>query len=328
MADGSRGPDKYQANAVVVADKLIMMMEQELGPWKRGWNPPDIASMGIPYNATTGKAYRGSNSLTLMIEQQLHGYKEDRWLTFKQAKALGAHVRKGATQTALVKWMDDTRNSKKDEEDGRGQRMFPVVFGAFNAEQIEGLAPAPVREMPAEHERHAHCEELIQATGALIQFDGGNKAFYRPHTDSIHLPERGQFHGDEFYSCLFHELGHWTGHPSRLARDLTGAFGSESYAREELRAEVSALMCGQRLQVGSGSSNHASYLKHWVKILRDTPKEIYAACSDAEKICERLGVAQFEQEITKKLEKEQVLDAPAKVPDPDRSRSREMVMSL
>ena len=311
--------DRYEDHATEVANKLIMMMEEGVGPWRRGWNRPADTGFVLPYNATTGRAYSGSNAMALMAEQHIRGYNDNRWLTFNQGKTLGAMVRKGEKGTRLARWVEvedkyGVKPANGEEQDTK--KLVPVIFPVFNAEQIEGLAAAPVIELPSEPERHAQCEALIAASGASINFDGKDRAYYRPHTDTIHLPQRAQFESaDAFYATVLHEIGHWTGHPSRLARDLTGKFGSAEYAREELCAEAFSMSAGARIGIGHSPDNHASYIKHWVLILRNTPKEIFAACAQAERICTHLGVAQFVHEPTQKLENSNTLKMPSQARD-------------
>lgn len=344
--------ERYSDYVEGYAQKVEELLAQNKMPWQRPWEPGEQGpGGGMPYNATTGKCYTGSNAMYLLMTQQDKGYTDDRWLTFNQAHALGAHVRKGEKGTQLVKWVES--QGKKDEEQTKGEgegkdedekRLIPVLFTVFNAGQVDGLAAAPVRELKPEHERHEQCERLMKESGVLINYDGGNKAYYRPSTDSIHLPQRDQFHtADGFYATALHELGHATGHPSRLGRDLTGAFGSESYAREELRAEIASFMMGQRLGIGHDPGQHGAYLKSWLKIVREDPKAILHACRDAEKICEHLGVHKYEREATQKNENaqenerasryerkakaEQVQEEQAKPkPQAKRSNKRERVM--
>ena len=124
-----------------------------------------------------------------------------------------------------------------------------------------------------------------QASGARISHSAGDRAFYRPSTDSITLPEKSQFESaDRYYATALHELGHWTGHPSRLDRDLAHPFGSEGYAKEELRAEISSMIVGDELGIGHDPEQHAAYVGSWIKALQDDPLEIFRASSDAEKI--------------------------------------------
>jgi putative DNA primase/helicase len=119
----------------------------------------------------------------------------------------------------------------------------------------------------------------------VIQHGGQNRAFYRLRTDSIHLPDKGQFpSADNYYAIALHELGHWTGHPSRLGRDLAHPFGSEGYAKEELRAEIASMILGDELGIGHDPGQHAAYVGTWINVLRDDPLEIFRAAADAEKI--------------------------------------------
>ena len=162
----------------------------------------------------------------------------------------------------------------------------PRVFSSvvFNAEQIEGLPELEVKTLP-EWQRHERAEKILQNSGVPIHHDQYDDAYYCPATDSMHLPARNQFEtADSFYAVACHELAHSSGHSSRLNRDMTGRFGDESYAKEELRAEIGSLMLGDELQIGHSSGQHAAYVDHWVKVLQNDPKEILRASRDAEKI--------------------------------------------
>ncbi len=153
----------------------------------------------------------------------------------------------------------------------------------FNAERIDGLPPLVRPE--AAWDPIERIEQMLQRSGAVSRHSEADRAFYRPASDSIHLPQQSQFSSpDRYYATLLHELGHWTGHPSRLARDLAHAFGSEGYAREELRAEISSLILGDELGIGHDPSQHAAYVGTWIQVLQDDPLEIFRAAADAEKI--------------------------------------------
>jgi putative DNA primase/helicase len=161
----------------------------------------------------------------------------------------------------------------------------PQVFFAtvINAEQIDGLPPLARPE--AAWDPIERIEQMLQRSGAMIRHSEADRAFYRPATDSIHLPPQSQFSSpDRYYATLLHELGHWTGHPSRLDRDLAHAFGSEGYAREELRAEIASLILGDELGIGHDPRQHAAYVGTWIQVLQDDPLEIFRAAADAEKI--------------------------------------------
>lgn len=133
-------------------------------------------------------------------------------------------------------------------------------------------------------------------SGVPFNFNGGDRAYYRPDIDQIFMPSKAAFSSpDGFYATALHELGHSTGHKDRLGRDLSGKFGSESYAVEELRAEIFSYMTGERLGIGHDPGQHTAYIKSWIKVLKDDPKEILRACSDAEKICNFLKVERYQE---------------------------------
>lgn len=285
-----------------VAAKIIQQLQQGTAPWQKPWKPGELS---MPYNASTGKEYRGINSLWLYMQ----GHGDPRWMTYNQAADAGAQVRKGQKGTKIVYWKFYDEQKATDangkpilDENGkpttiRVELERPRAFHAvvFNAEQIDGLPALEPKQIGSEPERHARAEAILSNSGASIQHVAGNRAFYQPSTDSITLPERSQFDAaDGYYATALHELGHWTGHPSRLDRDLAHPFGSEGYAREELRAEIASLMLGERLEIGHDPGQHAAYVASWVKALQDDPREIFRAAADAEKIAAFL--IGFEQE--------------------------------
>jgi antirestriction protein ArdC len=161
----------------------------------------------------------------------------------------------------------------------------PRVFSAvvFNAEQIDSLPHLEVKA--PDWDRHKRAEAVLKASDVEIRHDQADRAFYRPATDKIHLPSRDSFESaDTFYSTALHELSHASGHPSRLDRDLAHPFGSVGYAKEELRAEIASLMIGDELGIGHDPGQHAAYVKSWVQVLKEDPKEILRASRDADKI--------------------------------------------
>lgn len=298
-----------QEYAEQVAAKIIEQLEQGTAPWQKPWQPGELR---LPYNPTTGKEYKGMNSLWLHAQ----GNSDPRWMTYNQASAEGAQVRKGEKGSHIVYWKFSDEKKATDEqgkpiidpETGKQKtiqvqlerpRSFTAVV--FNASQIDGLPPLEARPIGPEPERHALAETIMANSGAKIHHEAGDRAFYRPSTDSITLPERKQFEtADNYYATALHELGHWTGHPSRLDRDLSHPFGSEGYAREELRAEIASLMIGERLDIGHDPGQHAAYVKSWVKALKEDPREIFRAAADAERIS--AFVMGFEHEQSQQLD--------------------------
>ena len=279
-----------------VADALIDQLRQGTAPWQQPWEP---GHQFLPYNPTTGNQYRGMNAMWLLAVGQENGYHDPRWMTYKQAQSVDAQVRKGEKGTAIQYW------KWRDEEQVRGEDGRPVlnangrpetrtvdydrprVFTAvvFNAAQIDGLAPAPAPTPAPEWERHARADAILTNSAAAIRHQRGDVACYQPAADRIILPEREQFPNAEgYYRVALHELGHWTGHESRLNRDLAHPFGSEGYAREELRAEIASLMVGGQLEIGHDAGQHAAYVENWIKVLQDDPREVFRAAADAERI--------------------------------------------
>lgn len=274
-----------------VAEKLIAQLQAGTAPWQRPWKPGE-PNQYLPYNPTTGNRYKGINSIVL-----LSGDHEDRrWMTYNQAAAQGAQVRRGEKGTAIQYWKFDEERVVKDGQgnpvlDAQGQprkmtvkldrpRMFTAVV--FNAEQIDGLPAVEQKEI--DWVPSVRAESILSASGATIRHDSSG-AFYRLATDSVHMPSRESFPtADGYYATALHELGHWTGHPSRLDRDLAHPFGSEGYAREELRAEIASMLLGDELGIGHDPGQHAAYVKSWIKALEDDPMEIFRASADAEKI--------------------------------------------
>lgn len=276
-----------------VAEKLIQQLKEGTAPWQKPWEPGQPRAF-IPINPTTGKRYRGINAIQLMSQ----GHKDQRWMTYKQASVVGAQVRKGEKGTPIQYWKFSEDQTKTDAQgkpvlDGRGEPVKltvklerPRVFFAtvFNAEQIDGMPPLQPRK-EQEWSAVERAEQILKASGAVIRHGEENRAFYRPATDSIHLPDKSQFPtANNYYATALHELGHWTGHDSRLDRDLVHPFGSEGYAKEELRAEIASMIMGDELGIGHDPAQHAAYVGSWIKVLQNDPLEIFRAAADAEKI--------------------------------------------
>lgn len=296
----------------VVAEKLIEQLKAGTAPWQRPWEPGEPNAY-LPMNPTTGKRYKGINAIHLMAQ----GRSDGRWMTYKQAAAVGAQVRKGEKGTPVQYWKFSEEQNKVDESgrpvlNAKGEPVKetvqlerPRVFFAtvFNAEQIDGLPPIQKKEQTWSAVERA--EHILKASGASITHAPGDRAFYRPATDSVHLPDRGQFPtADNYYATALHELGHWTGHPSRLDRDLAHPFGSEGYAKEELRAEIASMIVGDELGIGHDPGQHAAYVGSWIKALQDEPLEVFRAAADAEKIHDY--VLAFEQKQVQEQEQAQV----------------------
>lgn len=302
---------------IQVAENLIEQLEAGTSPFQKPWQAGEGHGI-FPMNPTTGKRYRGINAIHLMAQ----GYGDNRWMTFKQANAAGASVKKGEKGTPIQYWKFHDERDKLDEQgrpvlDGKGQPVReylklerPRVFMAvvFNAQQIEGLPelapPKPLEWSPVER-----ADRILKASGADIRNVNGDAAFYSPSRDFIQLPLPSQFKESAgYYAVAMHELGHWTGHESRLDRDLAHPFGSEGYAKEELRAEIASMILGQEIGLGRDPGQHAAYVKSWIKVLKDDPMEIFRAAAEAEKIQDY--VLELEQKLIQ--EETQSLDQSSK----------------
>ena len=288
-----------------VAENLIEQLKKGTAPWQKPWKPGDL-SAALPFNPTTEKRYRGINSLNLISR----GYTDPRWLTYKQAEGAGAQVRKGQKSTPVQYWLFTEERVKTDEQgvpilDSEGQPIKehiklerPKVFYAavFNAEQIDNLPELIVKAPDWDPLQRA--EDLLQHSQAIIHHGEIDRAFYRPSTDSIHLPHKHQFPtAAGYYETALHELCHWSGHESRLNRDLIHPFGSEGYGREELRAEIASMLLGGELVIGHDPGQHVAYVGAWIKALQDDPLEIFRAAADAEKIREFVLELSHQQEM-------------------------------
>ncbi|MCP5398400.1 MAG: ArdC-like ssDNA-binding domain-containing protein [Sphingobium sp.] len=223
-----------------VTATIIGQLEEGVFPWVRPWSKAK-ASLGLPRNAVTKRAYSGINVLILWGAVIEGGYPSQDWLTFRQAQAAGGCVRKGERgRTVFYADRFTPKDEREQVESGEEARSIPFLkrFTVFNAAQCDGLPEGLVTE-PAplpERELHYAAENLIAATGADFRI-GGAQAFYSPSGDFVMVPPQPAFHHQiDYYRTTLHELGHWTGHGSRLDRDQTGRFGSAPYAREELVA--------------------------------------------------------------------------------------------
>lgn len=273
-----------------VTERLIGMLESGTAPWQKPWDA-GIAAMNRPHNYN-GRPYHGVNALMLWCTAIDKGYEDPRWLTFNQIKNLGGHVNKGekAQVVEYWQWTKDIENPETGEKE-TVELDHPRVYRAavFNADQCSGLPPLerPVQQW-APHER---ADRIVAANGVQVTHNSDQGAFYSPSGDYICLPPKESFATeDAYYSTLLHEVGHSTGHPTRLNREFGGPFGSEGYAKEELRAELaSTFLCGELGIATTGSDEqHAAYVKSWVRALKDDYNEIFRAAADAEKICNYL----------------------------------------
>ena len=289
--------EKIQA----IVDYLLESIEKNPQAWEQGW----YTVGGIPFNAKTQKEYKGFNALYLSILQSFKGYNDPRWLTFNQVKELGGYVKSGAKSSPIFFYCPYD-NKEKKEFDEKSLENLPAeerkeyidknvsyikkFYQVFNAEQCTGL-PEYVKSKMTEEDhakQNEKIEEIIANSAAPINYDGGNNAYYNSSKDSIHIPKIKDFKTmQDYYATALHEIAHSTGHSSRLDRDLSGGFGSEKYAVEELRAELASVFMqmefGFTLE-GKHIQNHSAYLSSWLKAIKEDKNIFFAAVKDAEKI--------------------------------------------
>nr|WP_267311331.1 zincin-like metallopeptidase domain-containing protein [Asaia spathodeae]GBR16865.1 hypothetical protein AA105894_1678 [Asaia spathodeae NBRC 105894] len=278
-----------------IADAIITQLKKGTAPWQKPWDGRGF----LPYNPISGVTYKGSNTLYLLAQQENKGYSDNRWMTYDQASGVDAQVRKGEKGTQLRYWqwtqerkvLDAQGRPVKDAEGKEVRQVvkldYPLVraFTVFNASQIEGLPASLTRAVNNEWELHERAEGILSNSGAVIKHKLGNAAYYSPKLDAIVLPEKSQFaEQDLYYGVALHELGHWTGHEDRLARDLSNPFGSPGYAREELRAEIASLILADELGIRYDPEQNVAYIGSWIKALEEDPTEILRASAEAQKI--------------------------------------------
>ncbi|MGH0347415.1 ArdC family protein [Sinorhizobium meliloti] len=271
--------DTYQR----ITDAIIEQFEAGTKPWIRPWRGNSRGSL-VPRRAT-GEAYRGINVLMLWLASELAGYEENTWMTYRQAKDLGGQVRKGEKGSLVVKYGTFTPKEREDDD----ERAIPYLKGytVFNVEQIENLPDRfyrPAEELPATPVPHLETvETFVRNTGAAITY-GGTTACYRPAPDDILMPDRARFVNEvHLYSTLLHETSHWSGAKHRLDRDLSGRFGRESYAIEELVAELSAaFLCADLGVAHDPRDNTVTYLESWLQALKNDKRAIISAAARAQ----------------------------------------------
>lgn len=318
--------------AKTVADKVIKMLEEGTAPWTQPWKPGfgPTGREAMPFNAASGRAYSGGNALHLWAVAQERGYEDNRWMTFKQVQDRGLRLKEGSKgHGAKVEFWDFSKvrqdktdegeSGKTDEQRRRGPSVF--LFTVFNGSMVEGMPEQAKRQVPDITWRHGECERLLAESGASINHDGGDRAFYRPLSDTIHLPVKEAFESATgFFATALHELGHWSGHETRLNRDQSGVFGTESYAKEELVAELSSMMMGDRLGIGHDPGQHVAYIGSWIKLLKKDPMAIMRAASQAEAVCKHLGIEAYQNEPIQVQERKQEHQADGQEAKPQRRR--------
>lgn len=275
-----------------ITDTIIAQLEAGRIPWVQPWGSPGTrAGIALPHNASTSRRYSGINILILWGAVVEHGYSGQGWLTFRQALGLGGHVRKGERGTTIVyadRFIPDDERKRAAETGGEpGAIPFLKRYTVFNSDQCDGL-PADIVALvppPPPGTIEPMAEALIAATGADFRI-GGNRAYYSVSEDYVRVPPpAAYFEPINWHRTAFHELGHWSGHRARLGRDMSGSFGSASYAREELVAEMAGAFICAALGIVP-TVRHADYIGSWLEVLREDNRAIIRAASLASKASE------------------------------------------
>ena len=278
----SKKPSQSPAQRITAA--IVEKLEAGTKPWIRPWR-------GVPLSRplrSCGTPYKGMNVFWLWMAAEAGGFSSPYWMTYRQCAKLGGQVRKGEKSTIAIFYKSYTKEVDNCEgEDAQETRRVLKSYAIFNADQCDGLPqiynpkPEPVTVEP--EGRKSELDNFFASVGASIRHQGA-EAYYEPRLDRITMPPASLFDGyDHYYATLAHEQSHWTGHASRLDRDLKNRFGSAAYAAEELVAELSSAILGAELGLPVAHlDNHASYIAHWLKLLKSDDRAMLTAAARAE----------------------------------------------
>jgi len=277
-----------------VTERIVADLEKGVRLWMKPWSAEHAAGRITRPLRHNGQPYRGINVLVLWIEAESKGYAAPIWLTFKQVKERGGFVRKGEHGSPVVYASSFTKTEKAENgEEVDHEIHFLREYMVFNVEQTESL-PAHFyakAEPPKEHlQRIRQADEFAANTKADIRY-GGDRAFYAPSQDFIRLPQFDTFRDAESHAAtLVHELTHWTKHPSRLNRSFDQKrWGDEGYAMEELVAELgAAFVCADLEITPEVRDDHAAYIGHWLKVLKDDKRAVFIAAAHAQRAADFL----------------------------------------
>ena len=277
-----------------ITDKIIAELEAGRFPWAQPWGKATVgAPLGLPQNASTGRIYSGINILILWGAVIQHGFPGQGWLTYRQAQSLGGNVRKGERGTTVVYadrfTPEDEKRRARETGEEPGKIAFLKRFTVFNTAQCDGLPEDIAVAIPSPPPGliEPRVETLIRATGIDFRI-GGDRAYYVPALDHVVVPPpQAFFESINWHRTALHELGHATGHASRLARDFSGSFGTKKYAFEELIAEMSAAFCCASLGI-MPTVRHADYIGSWLEVMREDNRAVVRAASQAGKAADWL----------------------------------------
>lgn len=287
-------PDLYSR----VTNAIIADLENGVRPWTKPWSAEHLVGRISRPLRSTGEPYSGINVILLWAESVAQGYTAPIWITFRQAVALGGHVRKGEHGSTVVYANRISRTEAGDHgQDVERQIPFLKAYTVFNVEQVEGLPPhyhAVAEPKLDAAQRIEHAEAFFSATGADIRH-GGDQAYYAVHPDYVQVPPFECFADPEgYYATLAHECTHWTRHPTRLDRDFgRKRWGDGGYAKEELVAELgAAFLCADLTLELTPRDDHAAYIENWLQVLHDDRRFIFTAAAHAQRAADFLHACQ------------------------------------
>lgn len=270
-----------------ITAKLIAGIEADPGsptmPWRRSSRP-----LFMPENALTKKAYNGINVVSLWVAAECLGYAAPIWATYRQWQELDCQVRKGEKSSLVVFYKEYETEPKPDVADDDGKRRVARASYVFNAAQVDGYSLPDTPQPLGPIDRITSADTFFRNTGARIEH-GGERAFYRPSTDHIQMPDESLFCGTDsmtrseaYFAVLGHECIHWSGSEKRLARGFGKRFGDNAYAAEELVAEIgSAFLCAELGITQDTRPDHAQYLAQWLKLMKSDSRAIFTAAARA-----------------------------------------------
>lgn len=290
-------------------DGYIKSLQEDKIPWIKSWESNYLPK--IQYNAKNNKHYQGINQLILNYFSEKNGFSDPRWCTFKQAKDNGWKIKQGSHGAPIEFWSiydkeqkknitpEEYNNLKRENPNIKDTRFSWVarVYTVFNGEQIDGIKPYPKQEdtrlnIPASQ----YIQNVIDNMNVKYE-ETGIEAYYSPVMDKVVIPPSKYFEDEYgYYATQLHELCHATGHPSRLNRDLLNNFGTQKYAKEELRAEIASSFAMQDLNLAHDQyhfDNHKAYIQSWISILKNEPNELFKAIKDAQ------GIADYVTSLSK-----------------------------
>lgn len=321
----SKAFERLTPERKALVEQILDNLEKGDGLWKQGW-----VNTGVPESAITGKKYHGINNLFLTLVSIMKGYNDNRWLTYKQMEDKGWSFKTDEEGKSLAKGqgvaieyfelrdkatkkpfdrsvLDGMTESERQEYMHDNVHPIRKYYRVFNGDLIEGIPEREKREIDPNgiNERAENVLSYWSENEAKIIY-GGQSAFYRPSTDEIHLPPKDVFFDmPEFYATALHEVGHSTGHETRLNRDLSGKFGTSDYATEELRAEIASLFLEQDLEIQVSEKhieNNSQYIKAWHDKISEDPNVLFTAIADADKIAKYIVEKEHQEAKAKNTE--------------------------